>query len=83
MAAFASSISSILDHIIVSIPLFQPELALMIAFVCSIFCSLFIDRIWKQSSFAITIIGLLLSLYFLFDQNSLFTGESGFFEMIN
>lgn len=82
MTAFASSISSILDHIIVSIPLFKPELALMIAFVCSIFCSLFIDRIWKESSFAITIIGLLLSLYFLFDQNSLLTGESGFFDMI-
>ena len=82
MSAFASSISSILDHIIASIPLFKPELTLMIAFVCSIICSLFVDKIWKFSSFIITITGLLISLYFLLGQHQLFMGQSGFFEMI-
>lgn len=54
----------------------------MIAFVCSIICSLFVDKIWKFSSFIITITGLLISLYFLLGQHQLFIGQSGFFEMI-
>lgn len=54
----------------------------MIAFVCSIICSLFVDKIWKFSSFIITITGLLISLYFLLGQHQLFMGQSGFFEMI-
>lgn len=82
MSAFASSISSILNHIIASLPLFKPELALMVAFVCSIVCSLFVDKIWKHSSFAVTIVGLLFSLYFLFGQLHFGMGQSGFFDMI-
>ncbi|UIR56312.1 NADH-quinone oxidoreductase subunit N [Sphingobacterium sp. SRCM116780] len=82
MSEFASSISSILNHIVQSIPLFKPELALMIAFVCSIICSLLIDKLWRYTSFACTMIGLLTSLYFLFDQYSHVADLTGFFEMI-
>lgn len=72
------SISTILDQIIASVPLFKPELVLIGTFICSIFCALFLERRWQTATFSVTVLGLLLSGYFLLEQRHVSaTGFSG------
>lgn len=72
------SIPNILDQIIASIPLFKPELALIIGFIVCIFMALFIERRWKNSTFIGCVVTLAFSLYYLIDQLSTTgTGFSG------
>ncbi|WP_333866053.1 NADH-quinone oxidoreductase subunit N [Sphingobacterium sp.] len=83
MLAFSPYISSLLDQIIVSIPYFKPELTLIVTFIGTILASLFIDRHWKHTSFAITLIGLLLSGCYLLGQGISQVEIAGFFDMIH
>lgn len=83
MLAFSPHISSLLDQIIVSIPYFKPELTLIVTFIGTILASLFIDRLWKHTSFAITLIGLLLSGCYLAGQGISQVEIAGFFDMIH
>ncbi|WP_312335608.1 NADH-quinone oxidoreductase subunit N [Sphingobacterium sp.] len=83
MLAFSPYISSLLDQIIVSIPYFKPELTLIVTFIGTILASLFIDRHWKHTSFAITLIGLLLSGCYLLGQGISQVELAGFFDMIH
>ncbi|NQD72207.1 NADH-quinone oxidoreductase subunit N [Sphingobacterium shayense] len=62
------SISNILDQIISSVPLFKPELALIIGFVLSIFSSLFLHRIYKHCTYVATLLTLGIVGYLLFEQ---------------
>lgn len=71
---------SILDQVIQSIPAFKAELALIFAFLGSIIATLFLDKIWKQSSFVITIIGIVTSL--ILSTQQLGAPQSGFFGML-
>lgn len=71
---------SILDQVIQSIPAFKAELALIFAFLGSIIATLFLDKIWKQSSFVITIIGIVTSL--ILSTQQLGTPQNGFFGML-
>lgn len=63
-----NSISNILDHIINSVPLFKPELGLIVGFILSIFASLFLSKIYKHITFVITIVSFGVVGYLLFDQ---------------
>ncbi len=54
-------ISERLDHIIHSLPALAPELVLIATFVASILSGLFADRLWWHGTFAVTVIGILLS----------------------
>jgi NADH:ubiquinone oxidoreductase subunit 2 (chain N) len=83
MLAFSPYISSFLDQIIVSIPYFKPELTLIVTFIGTILASLFIDRHWKHTSFAVTLIGLLLSGCYLVGQGISQVEIAGFFDMIH
>jgi len=83
MLAFSPYISSLLDQIIVSIPYFKPELTLIVTFIGTILASLFIDRHWKHTSFATTLIGLLLSGCYLLGQGISQVEIAGFFDMIH
>ncbi|MDR0263371.1 MAG: NADH-quinone oxidoreductase subunit N [Sphingobacterium sp.] len=83
MLAFSPYISSLLDQIIVSIPYFKPELTLIVTFIGTILASLFIDRHWKHTSFAITLIGTLLSGCYLLGQGISQVEIAGFFDMIH
>ncbi|WP_159637853.1 NADH-quinone oxidoreductase subunit N [Sphingobacterium composti Ten et al. 2007 non Yoo et al. 2007] len=71
---------SILDQVIQSIPAFKAELALIFAFLGSILATLFLDKIWKQSSFVITIIGIVASL--ILSTQQLGAPQNGFFGML-
>jgi NADH-quinone oxidoreductase subunit N len=71
---------SILDQVIQSIPAFKAELALIFAFLGSILATLFLDKIWKQSSFIITIIGIVVS--FFLSTQQLGAPQNGFFGML-
>ena len=71
---------SILDQVIQSIPAFKAELALICAFLGSILATLFLDKIWKQSSFVITLIGIVASLNLSTQQ--LGAPQNGFFGML-
>lgn len=71
---------SILDQVIQSIPAFKAELALIFAFLGSIIATLFLDKIWKQSSFVITIIGIVTSL--ILSTQQLGAPQNGFFGML-
>lgn len=62
MSKFVVHISDTLDHVIASVPVFKPELALIIGFLGSIIASLFLDRYWKHSSLAITVLSLAAAL---------------------
>lgn len=70
------SISNILDQIIASIPLFKPELALIIGFIACILTALFMEKRWKNSTFTACVATLAFSLYFLVKQLS--TTDTGF-----
>ncbi|MFD2742696.1 MULTISPECIES: NADH-quinone oxidoreductase subunit N [Sphingobacterium] len=69
MYEFAPQITPIIDHIIDSVRSFRPELAISIAFIGTIFCSLFIDKYWKQSSFSSFLIGIVAAGYLTYTQN--------------
>lgn len=72
------SISNILDQIIASIPLFKPELVLIIGFIVCIFVALFLEKRWKNSTFIGCMVTLVFSLYYLVGQLSTTgTGFSG------
>ena len=71
---------SILDQVIQSIPAFKAELAVIFAFLGSIIATLFLDKIWKQSSFVITIIGIVASL--ILSTQQLGAPQNGFFGML-
>lgn len=70
MYEFAPQITPIIDHIIDSVRSFRPEIAISIAFIGTIFCSLFADRYWKQASFSVFLIGLLAAGYLTYTQNT-------------
>lgn len=73
------SISNILDQIIASVPLFKPELALIIGFIVCIFTALFLEKRWRNSTFIGCIVTLGFSLYYLTGQLS--TTATGFSDM--
>jgi NADH-quinone oxidoreductase subunit N len=62
------SIPNILDQIIASIPLFKPELTLIIGFIACIFIALFMEKRWKNSTFTGCMVTLVFSLYYLVGQ---------------
>ncbi|PRD46228.1 NADH-quinone oxidoreductase subunit N [Sphingobacterium haloxyli] len=62
------SIPNILDQIIASVPLFKPELTLIIGFIVCIFVALFIEKRWKNSTFIGCMVTLAFSMYYLIDQ---------------
>ncbi|ERJ60644.1 NADH-quinone oxidoreductase subunit N [Sphingobacterium paucimobilis] len=80
MEEFTPQISSLLDQIIRSIPVFKPELGLIIAFLCCIFSSLFLDRYWRNSTFSIACLGIVGTAYAVYSQ--LGQPQSGFFGML-
>ncbi len=61
MISLLPDINEKLDHILGGLPALMPELVLIAAFVASIFAGLFIDRLWRQASFAVAAIGIALS----------------------
>ena len=65
------SIPNILDQIIASIPLFKPELALIIGFIVCIFLALFLEKRWRNSTFIGCLVTLGFSLYHLVGQLSI------------
>ncbi|MBD1433807.1 NADH-quinone oxidoreductase subunit N [Sphingobacterium sp. DN00404] len=72
------SIPNILDQIIASVPLFKPELALIIGFIVCIFIALFLEKRWRNSTFIGCIVTLGFSLYYLIGQlSTTATGFSG------
>lgn len=80
MEGSTTQLTSLLDQIMLSIPVFKPELVLIFTFLGSILCSLFLDQRWKHASFSITVFGILLSAYFTFMQ--LGQSHTGFFDML-
>lgn len=74
-----NSISNILDQIIASLPLFRPELALIIGFIVCILAGLFIEKRQKNTAFFCCMLTLLVSGYYLLGQ--LTTTGSGFSDM--
>lgn len=80
MEGFTTQLTALLDQIMVSIPVFKPELILIFAFLGSILSSLFVDRHWKFGSFAFAILGIILSAYYVFGQ--LGHLQTGFFGML-
>ncbi len=80
MKDFVLHLPQILDQIVQSIPLFRPEIALIGTFLLSVLATLFTDRVWKYSSYAISLAGLLLSFLFLCEQVN--TVGTGFFGML-
>ena len=71
---------SLLDQIIQSIPYFQAELALIIAFLGCILATLFLDKSWKHSSFLIAVIGIVAS--FVLSTKQFGEPQTGFFGML-
>lgn len=71
---------SLLDQVIQSIPYFQAELALIFAFLGSILATLFVDKLWKHSSFLITLIGIVVS--FILSTQQYGEPQTGFFGML-
>ena len=71
---------SILDQVIQSVPLFKAELILIFGFLGSIIATLFLDKMFKQSSFILTIIGLLSS--FVLTTTQFGEIQNGFFGML-
>ncbi|MGV3763710.1 NADH-quinone oxidoreductase subunit N [Parapedobacter sp.] len=61
MITLLPDITERLDHIVGGLPALAPELVLIVAFVASILTGLFVDRLWRQSTFSVAIIGILLS----------------------
>lgn len=80
MNDFSNQLPTILDQIIASIPVFKPELILIIAFIGAILATLFFDKIWKHSSFVVASLGIIISLTVTVSQIN--NPTSGFFEML-
>lgn len=80
MEGLTTQLGSLLDQIMVSIPVFKPELVLILTFLGSIFSSLFLDRHWRDSTFSITCLGILGSAYAVYCQ--LGQPQAGFFGML-
>jgi len=62
MTTLLPDINEKLDHILNGLPALIPELVLIAAFVASILSGLFVDRLWRHSTFSITIIGMAFSM---------------------
>lgn len=63
MNDFTPHISSFIDTIIASLDFFKTEFVLAIGFLLCVFSSLFLDNKWKDSSFLIALITLILALF--------------------
>ncbi len=61
MNSMLPDITEKLDHILSGLPALTPELVLIAAFIASILTGLFVDRLWRHSTFFITVIGMALS----------------------
>lgn len=70
------SITDILDQIIASLPLFRPELLLIVGFIASICSALFVEKRFRNFTFGIFLFTIVLSIYFLCAQ--LATSATGF-----
>lgn len=71
---------SLLDQVIQSISYFKVELALIFAFLGSILATLFLDKIYKHTSFVLTIIGIVIS--FILSTQQYGAPQNGFFGML-
>lgn len=80
MGEFTLHITETIDHIVASLAFFRPELVLTIGFVCSILVSLFVDRIWKHTSFVTFFLTVCVSGYAVLQQHGV--PAQGFFGMI-
>src|SRR5690606_15045303 len=80
MNEFKANIPQLLDEVIHSVSLFKPELAIIVAFLMTIIASLFVDKHWKNASFALTLVGLAVSAFLLLTQIE--GGTHGFFGML-
>lgn len=80
MNEFSSQLPSILDQIIASIPVFKPELVIIVAFIGTILATLFFDTIWKHSSLAVAFLGIIASIMVTIPQID--NPTSGFFGML-
>ncbi|MFZ4863548.1 NADH-quinone oxidoreductase subunit N [Sphingobacterium sp. Mn56C] len=80
MHEFGPQLTDTLNHVIQSVPVFKPELALIFAFLGTVISALFVDRLWKHSSFLIALLGILFSCYFLSAQTP--STEKAFFGML-
>ncbi|KGE13923.1 NADH-quinone oxidoreductase subunit N [Sphingobacterium deserti] len=70
------SITDILDQIIASLPLFRPELLLIVGFIASICSALFVEKRLKNFTSGVYLSTIVLSIYFLCAQ--LTTSATGF-----
>jgi NADH-quinone oxidoreductase subunit N len=61
MAELLPDISEKLDHILTGLPALMPELVLVAGFIVSIGTGLFIDRLWRQGTFSVTMTAIALS----------------------
>mgnify|MGYP004718169987 FL=1 len=59
------SITDILDQIIASLPLFKPELSLIVGFILSIVAALFFEKHLKNTTFTVAIVSIAASIYYL------------------
>lgn len=59
------SITDILDQIIASLPLFKPELSLIVGFILSIVAALFFEKQLKNTTFTVAILSIAASIYYL------------------
>lgn len=82
MQEFTTHITSILDHIIGSVPLFGPEISIIATFILSILCSLLLEKKFPQITFSITCIGLLAAIALLLQQAAQGVSQTGFFELL-
>ncbi len=80
MHEFAPQITSSIDHIVESLRFFRPELALSIGFICTIFCTLFVDRIWQSSSLWSFLLTIAAAFYFNIGEE--LSTTSMFFDML-
>lgn len=80
MNEFKANLSQIIDHIIQSVSLFLPELAIIVAFFLTILASVFVDKYWKHTTFVIALVGIGISAYLLLPQLS--ENAQGFFGML-
>ncbi|WP_353185314.1 NADH-quinone oxidoreductase subunit N [Parapedobacter lycopersici] len=59
MQATQFHITSLLDQVISGLPGLLPELVLIAAFVLSIFSGVFVDRLWRHSTLAVALLGMI------------------------
>lgn len=82
MQEFKDNLTATLDHIIDSIPVFYPELILIIGFLVVLLSTIFVDKIWKHSSLILTLLTVVCS-FFALQKQFLVGTQSGFFGMIS